>query len=263
MTNKFLVCGHPSHKESEEKTKEEDETKYCVEDLWHKPCRTATGHNFKCSHPFSNAHVIFICDTSGSMSDMDKGKSKAEYSFISDYSGRSYDSTSSTYHWGLNNRLGALYSSIHKFIQIRMKKGCKDTISAVMTPGVRDRNSDKDSSAVKAAERVTADTNFVRNYLLSFTPNMNENYGAAFKLTDSLIDKSEETVVIFLCDGISADNGAAAVAKNLKSAMDKRFSLFCITLGPGCYNNNKTVKDICTSGQGRMISTLSGNELGM
>ena len=88
----------------------------------HKPCKSATGHNFKCSHPFGNAHVIFVCDISGSMSSGDGGNSRASYKFIKD-SG------------SLDNRLGALYSAIHKFVQLRLAKGCSDKVSAVMTPG--------------------------------------------------------------------------------------------------------------------------------
>ena len=36
----YIVCGHPSHKEEEEKTEKaaklakEDDKKYCTEDLW-------------------------------------------------------------------------------------------------------------------------------------------------------------------------------------------------------------------------------------
>ena len=72
----------------------------------------------------------------------------------------------------------------------------------------------------------------------------------------------KETVVIFLCDGISRDNGASRITRNLATTMKKKFSLFCITLGPGTYNNNATVKGICTAGGGKMVSTLNGNELG-
>ena len=182
------------------------------------------------------------------MSKQDDGTSKCEYSFINQ-SG------------SLNNRLGALYSCIYKFINIRLSNGCKDTVSAVMTPGYL-KKGDGDSCAVIAAKRVIADENFVKDYLLKYLPRWNENYGAAFKSADTLIDKSEETVVIFLCDGISADNGAAAIAKNLKAQMNEKFSLFCLTLGPGTYNNNEVVKNICSSGGGIMKSTLSGNELG-
>ena len=58
-------------------------------------------------------------------------------------------------------------------------------------------------------------------------------------------------MVIFLCDGISWDNVASTVTKNLAT-----------TLGPGTYNNNATVKGICTAGGGKMVATLNGNELG-
>ena len=54
--------------------------------------------------------VIFVCDISGSMSSTDGGNSCAEYKWIKD-SG------------GLDNRLGALYAAIHKFIDIRVAKG--------------------------------------------------------------------------------------------------------------------------------------------
>ena len=206
----------------------------------HKPCKTATGHNFKCSHPFSNAHIIFICDISGSMSQSDDGKSKASYKFIVESS-------------KLDNRLGALYSAIHKFINIRLHKGCSDKVSAVMTPG---------KPTAIAANRVTADENFVKEYLLRFKPTGYENYGKAFKDAETLIDKTEETVVIFLSDGISKDKGASKVTKNLATTMKKKFSLFCVTLGPAANQNNATVKGICTAGGGKMVSTLNGNELG-
>eukprot|EP01084_Bolivina_argentea_P129404 228556_1 len=205
-----FVCQHPSHKEKEAKTNEEDETKFCTDMLWHKPCKTVTKHQFKCSHPFSNAHVIFVCDISGSMSSVDAGCSKAEYSFIRKAK-------------KLDNRLGALYSAIYKFIDIRLQKGCSDLVSAVMTPA---------RPEAYAAKRVKADKTFVQDYLLRFTPTGIENYGQAFGDTEKIINKSEQTVVIFLTDGESGDCGAATIVQALKSQMKKRLSLFCITLGP-------------------------------
>ena len=78
----------------------------------HPDCDTPTNHSCGCSHPFSNAHVIFICDISKSMARNDKKTSAqaAEYKSIKD-------------NGSFNNRLGALYSSIHKFIEVRSSNG--------------------------------------------------------------------------------------------------------------------------------------------
>jgi len=236
-----FVCAHPVHEERAAKG-EEDEEKFCVEDLWHPDCATPSKHSFRCSHPFSDSHVVFLCDISGSMSDQDGGNSVAEYSWIK-----------SAGH--LDNRLGALYSSIHKFIDIRIQKGCSDTVSAITTPPSQ-------SSGAVPARKVTANIDFVRDHLLKITPQGCENYGQGFRDAAKLVDKSQDTVIIFLCDGISRDNGAASTVQQLKDDMADKLCLFCITLGPGAYNNNKTVKDICTAGKGKMVSTLNGNELG-
>eukprot|EP01084_Bolivina_argentea_P204199 348687_1 len=115
-----FACSHESHQEEEKKKKEVDLSKFCVEKLWHKPHKSSTGHRFTCSHPFGAAHVVFICDISGSMSSSDGNDSKAQYPFIKN-AGR------------LDNRLGALYSAIYKFLDIRLQKGCADKVSAVMT----------------------------------------------------------------------------------------------------------------------------------
>ena len=118
----------------------------------------------------------------------------------------------------------------------------------------------------KAAEREQANNarDFVKNYLLKYKPTGCENYGQAFKDAKSIIDETEDTVIIFLCDGQSADNGASSITKDLKASMGKKLSLFCITLGPGTYNNdNATVKAICDGGKGKMEKKLHGNELGM
>ena len=114
-----------------------------------------------------------------------------------------------------------------------------------------------------AATRVTADTKFVRKYLLNIKPQGCENYGQAFRDADSLVDRSQDTVIIFLCDGYSNDNGASSTVQQLKDEMAEKLSLLCITLGPGVYNNNATVEGICNAGKGKMVSTLNGDELGM
>ena len=130
------MCGHAIHEEKAANGEEDDE-KYCVGDLWsafclflrrctsdslslsqcyvpmfrHPDCNTPSKHQFECSHPFGNSHVIFVCDCSGSMSDTDGGDSVAEYYWIKD--------AGANLSYGLNNRMGALYSAIHKFIDIR------------------------------------------------------------------------------------------------------------------------------------------------
>ena len=121
-------------------------------------------------------NVIFVCDISSSMADDDAGNSKALYKFIKD-SG------------GLDNRLGALYSAIHKFIKIRLDIGCSDKVSVVMTPG---------RPTAIAANRVKPDENFVKKYLLRFKPTGEENYGQAFRDAEALIDTKKETIVIFV-----------------------------------------------------------------
>ena len=127
----FAACPHDEH--SKATGKDEDVTKYCCDKLWFDLCsvnymmsfvhnlamdrhteeksrQKPSGHTFKCEHPFSEAHVIFICDISGSMSSTDGGKSHAKYHWIKNVG-------------GLDNRLGALYASIHDFVKIRWDKG--------------------------------------------------------------------------------------------------------------------------------------------
>ena len=125
----FSVCPHDGHNKDEKGSIK----KYCRDSLWfdsyfyqlhesfvhnlamvRHPLNISrqkpTGHTFTCKHPFSEAHVIFICDISGSMSSTDGGKSHAKYEWIKK-EGR------------LDNRLGALYASIHDFIKIRWDQG--------------------------------------------------------------------------------------------------------------------------------------------
>lgn len=98
-----------------------------------------------------------------------------------------------------------------------------------MTPGIEYNQHAKYTS--KAASRVIADSDFVKNYLLKYKPVTWEDYGAAFKAAKGVIDETEDTVIIFLCDGQSSDNGASNIAKKLKKTMGKKLTLFCITLG--------------------------------
>ena len=131
-----------------------------------------------------------------------------------------------------------------------------------MTPGKETSTWAKYTA--NAALRIKADENFVKDYLLKYKPYGNEDYGQAFKDVKNVIGPTEETVVIFLCDGQSADNGASAITKELKTIMGKKLSLFCITLGPGTYyNDNETVKAICEGGKGNMEKKLNGDELGI
>eukprot|EP01084_Bolivina_argentea_P024953 46442_1 len=112
-------CTHPSHQETEMNTKEIDHTKYCTKELWHENCVTPSGHEFTCDHPFKNAHVVFICDTSGSMMGHDRLTSIPSYDWIATDS-------------KLNNRLGALYSAIHDFVDIRWENARRDTFTAIL-----------------------------------------------------------------------------------------------------------------------------------
>eukprot|EP01084_Bolivina_argentea_P209014 356135_1 len=113
-----------------------------------------------------------------------------------------------------------------------------------------------------AAKNVIANENFVKTYLLQYKPTGCENYGTAFKNAKSVIDINKDTVVIFLTDGQSSDKGAKDTVHDLKSKMGKKFTLFCITLGPGAKGANTTVTDICNAAGGQMLPTLTGNELG-
>jgi len=239
-----FVCGHEIHDERAAKGEEDDE-KYCVEPLWHPDFSSTSKHHFQCSHPFGNSHVIFICDISGSMSCEDGGNSLAEFTWITEAN-----------EW-LNNRLGALYSAIHKFVDIRISKGCNDTVSAIMTPPA------SEIGTSVAARRVTANVNFVKDYLLKIKPQGCEDYGQGFRDALGLVDATEDTVIIFLTDGQSSDEGASAMVKRKKQKLDEQFNLFCITLGPGTYSGgNSTVKGICNAANGKMVKALDGNELG-
>lgn len=153
---------------------------------------------------------------------------------------------------GLYNRLGALYSAIHRFIKIRVDKGCADTVSAVMF-----------SPPVVGARKVTADINFVRDYLLRYKATGGTNFGPAFEAAAKLVDKDQDTVMVFLTDGEASEDSARSVASNLKHEMGDKFSLFCITLGPRAHSNNATVRGICSAGKGKMVTSLNGDELGM
>lgn len=123
------------------------------------------------------------------------------------------------------------------FLQTFTMPGCSDTVSAVMTP--------RPGGRACVANRVTANTKFVSQYLLRIKPQGCENYGEAFRDASALVDKDQDTVIIFLCDGVSRDNGAASCISALRAQMEESLSLFCITLGPGVYNNNQTVKGTC------------------
>ena len=117
-----------------------------------------------------------------------------------------------------------------------------------------------------AATKVKVTKDFVTKKLLQFKPVGTENYGDAFQDADSVVDRSQDTVIIFMTDGDAKDNGAKEIVQNWASQMKDKLRLFCITLGPQNYKNgNSTVKDICeaASGKGKMVNVLTGNELGL
>eukprot|EP00483_Globobulimina_turgida_P000912 UN00913 len=200
---------------------------------------TPTGHTFNCKHPFSDCHVIFLCDISGSMDSTDGGASQAQFTFIRDAP-------------RLNNRLGALYSAIHNFLDVRLQKGCVDCVSALMFNG----------HCTVAARMENAEKDFVSNYLLKFTPTGGTNFGAAFNGAKDLVDDSQDSVVIFLTDGESSDNGSSNIVADLSNKLGKKFQLFCILLGNISERGNPVIEGICNAGNGTLLAALSGNELG-
>lgn len=152
-----------------------------------------------------------------------------------------------------------IYIHIVSFLFLSIHTGNCDTVSAVLTP----RN-----PTAYAAKRVKATNDFVRKYLLKYKfvsmLSSRENFGEAFYDASTLIDKDEDTVVIFCTDGNSNDNGAVERVKKLKSEMEDRLRLYCITLGPKNHKDgNSTVKAICAAGGGTMVEQLTGNELGL
>eukprot|EP01084_Bolivina_argentea_P203665 347803_1 len=248
-----FACQHPSHKQKkamqtfsigygsmdnkQEEEEEQEKVKYCSDKLWHKKCPTASGHMFECSHPFYSAHIVFICDKSGSMCSDDKGKSVATYEFISKA--------------GYNNRMGALYSAIHDFINSRIDKGCSQQCTAILF----------DTKAHVASQKCYANRNYVQKYLLKYRAGGSTDFYVGFKKAQELINLQEDTVVIFLTDGQASDNGTSELVKTLKIQMQNKFRLFCIALGSTA-NQGKYKGNMSGNMRGKMRGNISGNMSG-
>eukprot|EP01084_Bolivina_argentea_P124467 220550_1 len=230
-----FVCGHPCHKDDDP----EDESKYCTGDLWHEPFGQETLHNFECinNHPFTNCHVIFLCDITYSMSDDDKGKSVPHHKFIQESN-------------KLNNRLGALYSAVYNFINARLNSKCIDDLSAIMF---------KDTATI-AASNVKANEQFVKDYLLKYKPGGGTNFYQAFNAAKNLVDQQQNSVLIFLTDADKVDDdGSSDIVKQLSKSMGKRFQLYCIILGEEA--NKDVVDSICKAGNGTLTECDAGDKI--
>eukprot|EP01084_Bolivina_argentea_P051018 93846_1 len=179
-------------------------------------------------------HVIFISDKSGSMGATDIVPIGAEYDFIK--------------HKGLDNRLGALFSAIHDFIQIRTQHKCNDIITSILF----------DSFAEKVEKNIKISETFVQDYLLQNKAGGGTNFGNAFMKANELINYNEQTTVIFLTDGEASDGGASGYVKNWFANMTDKLKLFCMVIGNG---DRPVVNNICKSGNGEVRKALNGKDL--
>ena len=124
----------------------------------------------------------------------------------------------------------------------------------------------KDAVRVKCSKSKDFGEKFVKKYLLKYKPmhSYSANFGEAFADAESIIDPKEYTVIIFLTDGCSEDDGASEIVERLSKQMQDLLLLFCVTLGQNQNKKNKTVENIKkkTGKNGKSIKTLTGNELG-
>eukprot|EP01084_Bolivina_argentea_P121150 214734_1 len=199
--------------------------------------RVKNGNRKKINCQNTPTHIIFINDKSGSMTSRDNGLSMPEYSFIK---GTGY----------LENRLGSLYSAIQDFIQVRYDNNCDDVISAVLF----------DSNAQIASTKTPLTETYVKDYLIKISAGGGTNFGKGFEKANTLINNyDEDTLVIFLTDGESKDDGASNVVSKWKKNMGDKLTLYCVVLGRE--PNKSVVKRICDKGDGEMKETLNGAEL--
>ena len=110
------------------------------------------------------------------------------------------------------------------------------------------------------AKNHAADVNFVKKNLLHIKPQGCEDYGQAFRDAVELVNRRKDTVMIFLTDGASNDNGAKDIVKKLKREMEDQLALFCMTLGQ---DTCAIVKAIAKAGGTEDKRVWSGQELGM
>jgi len=230
------VCPHPIHEERAKK-KEADDQKWCTKDLWH-----SGDHRFTCteSHPFTNAHIIFICDISLSMSWTDGGRSvPSQYSWLRDQP-------------KLQNRLGCVYEAIHKFIVARRAaKNVTDLFSAVMF----------DNTAEIGARKTESYEDFVKDQLLEHVPKGGTRFIEGFKKAKELMDE-RETVFMFLTDGDDYDRGSAALLAELVKTRGEKFQLRIILFGGDCQGQNDVIDGIKEAGKGKIVKAEDGIELG-
>ena len=193
-------------------------------------------HGNKINCGFSKTHIIFINDKSGSMSDHDGGKSTPQYGFIKQ---KSY----------LNNRLGCLFSGMQDFIKVRHENDCNDIITTILFDG----------DATIATKKMSLSESFIQDNLIKYEPRGSTNFGAAFKKADTLIEYQENTVVIFLTDGHSNDNGASDTVSKWKQKMGDKLRLYCVGIGAG--STLTEIRKICDAGDGEMREALNGLEV--
>ncbi|XP_057849508.2 uncharacterized protein LOC131060346 [Cryptomeria japonica] len=164
---------------------------YCTEKLWHPPVMstgqnlssagyiTDDGHHFGCDHSKNALHVLFIIDKSGSMSKSDIKPTMTKFN-------------------SHNCRLGCVYESILRFIQVRHRTISSDSVSVVMF----------DTSA-NVALQIEDMKEAVVDRLLLYHPDGDTVYSKGLDIAEKILMKAAQNqslkmkipVVIFLSDG--------------------------------------------------------------
>ncbi|ETN98136.1 hypothetical protein RFI_39381, partial [Reticulomyxa filosa] len=153
----------------------------------------------------------------------------------------------------LNNRLGAVYSSLHSFVEER--KSNNDLISLVLFHW--------EAEVVAKRERVAS--GFVQKYCLDkFPPETGTwfggtTYSAAFEKMKQLINPSDpNTTVIFLTDDDKGDEESISVVKHVKENLQDKFSLWCIKFGGSKETGLDKIVKACN---GRLVTQANEIEL--
>lgn len=181
----------------------------------------------------TKTNIIVIGDKSYSMSDDANFIPQQQYIKDSGY---------------LNNRLGALYSGIQDFIDIRLKYECDDVISTVLF----------DSYATTIEANINIYDEYVKDYLIKHAPSGGTDFGNAFKEANDLINFNENGIVIFLTDGEASDNGVSDIVSNWSKNMKDKLKFYCVVVG---HESSAVVNEICESASGEVKKVLNGEEM--
>ena len=164
-------------------------------------------------------HVIFVIDSSGSMDDTDI-RPTTQAKIIN--------------HGDLDNRLGASYEKMHNFIATRLKRNARDVISLVLF----------DDEYKVVFERKQIHPKLVEENCLGEVEWGGTDFKAAMDGAMSLVKKDEHTMVVFLTDGESRDDGATDVVKQMKQKCQLQMSVIMMKSN----NIPQVLNDIATEG---------------